>query len=591
MRQVTFARSTVLRFLALGLIPLVSLALIGGAKLAEVQLDAAGWRAEKNAETVSAQVRSFLSNPEVTLQELGHVANNADAARALSDSIVNHFPAIESIEILDGSGIVDSASIRPDISAHPNDLLGQDHSRDPLFLRSIITSVPVWSGVFTSPVSGNRALGVAVRFERGVVMGTVDIEKLADVVNRTTLEPGEQVVIVDRTGTVLFHSDPAVAELRPNWADRQPVFNALRGRTGRFNYSAEGRPLVGATRPIDGARWVVLVQQNLFDARRPIVRTTQSAGVVVVFVALAAIFGALLFARTLSEPIQHLSHIAEQVEAGDYPSDTPHYPHRELNDLADSLQHMASAVRARESDLATSKAELEAANAQLAQTVAERERALARLSAMSAELTRTEERERRRLAEELHDRVSQVLAVARMRLGLAVSSGRVDPDNLDAAQRHLAEAIRETRAITSELAPPVLFEIGLGAAVGDLCESLQATHGIRIECRTEISESGLDDEAKMVLLRASRELIMNVIKHAGTDAAWVELSGDDSTVTLTVRDEGGGFDADVRDATQGFGLFSIRERLLHLNGTLTTESSPGQGTAVTVRVPRSGDRS
>ncbi len=214
----------------------------------------------------------------------------------------------------------------------------------------------------------------------------------------------------------------------------------------------------------------------------------------------------------------------------------------------------------------------------------------ARLSAMAADLTVTEDRERRRLAEELHDRVGQPLAVARMILAGATAAA--DPAlaaDVAKASALLEDAIREARTITTVLAPPVLYELGLAAALRWWCEDAERIYGTRISLDGAVDESGISDESKMMLFRAVRELVMNVVKHAETDEAWVVLGGDDSWLSVTVEDHGAGFDPDAATGgtgDSGFGLFSIRERLPHLGGRFEMISSPGEGTQVTLWVPR-----
>ncbi len=214
----------------------------------------------------------------------------------------------------------------------------------------------------------------------------------------------------------------------------------------------------------------------------------------------------------------------------------------------------------------------------------------ARLRAMTTELTDAEARERRQLAEELHDRVSQALAVARMHLDSACASESPDRDGVNRARALLETAIRETRAITTELAPPVLYELGLGSALRWVCENISETHGLEIGLNLDFDERVLSDDRKMTLFRATRELLVNIVKHAETGNAWVELSNTESSVRLTVADQGLGFDSNALgdDTAGGFGLFSIKERLHSMGGTFNMHSSPGGGTVVTITVPCQG---
>lgn len=212
-----------------------------------------------------------------------------------------------------------------------------------------------------------------------------------------------------------------------------------------------------------------------------------------------------------------------------------------------------------------------------------------RLSSMAADLTITEDRERRRLAEELHDRVGQTLAAAAIHLRAATE----DPSGCSSASAEdlavlLERAIGEVRAITTELAPSILYELGLGPALQWQCDDLEKLHHLRVHLRADVDDSGVTDDAKMVLFRAARELLVNVSKHAGVQEAWLSLDALPGWLQLTVLDIGCGCDPGkvTGSGESGFGLFSIRDRLPHLGGEFEIESAPGEGTCVTLRIPR-----
>lgn len=219
----------------------------------------------------------------------------------------------------------------------------------------------------------------------------------------------------------------------------------------------------------------------------------------------------------------------------------------------------------------------------------EERRYKARLSAMAAELASAEDRERRLLAEELHDRVSQALAVCRMRLEAAVDDhGALDRSEYETAVEMLEDAIRQTRSVTTALYPPVLHELGLGPALRWLCEDVGRTHALG--CTVTLTEAnlGITEDAQAVLFRATRELLLNVVKHAHTNRAWVSLDSFPNSVVLTVSDQGAGYSTtrmSEGSSGSGFGLFSIRERLLHFGGGMEVETAPGDGTRVTISVP------
>lgn len=209
-----------------------------------------------------------------------------------------------------------------------------------------------------------------------------------------------------------------------------------------------------------------------------------------------------------------------------------------------------------------------------------------RVSALAAEIAATADRERRGLAEELHDRVSQPLAVARMHLAAAVDDhGRFDRGELEAATHMLEDAIGQARMLTTELYPPVLRELGIGAALRWLTEEFEAKYGLQCTVTLTDVEFNVGEEGANALFRAARELLMNVVKHAETGRVWVSLDAFADVAVLTIADRGCGMPTEASGTSDGFGLFSVRERLAHLGGEMDVESGPGEGTRVTLTVP------
>ncbi len=212
------------------------------------------------------------------------------------------------------------------------------------------------------------------------------------------------------------------------------------------------------------------------------------------------------------------------------------------------------------------------------------------LRSLSSELSLTEERERRRLATELHDHVGQILALAQIKLGAlresASSTNLTSP--MDEIRRLIEQTIQYTRSLTFELSPPILYDLGFEAAVEWLAELIQTQHGLRIEVHLDANPKPMNDELKVLLFQAVRELLVNVVKHAKATRVAVYLSREGEDLFIKVIDDGVGLQLPASGAAPrpgGFGLFSIKERLKYLGGHLEMESQPGQGTQVTLVVP------
>jgi PAS domain S-box-containing protein len=213
------------------------------------------------------------------------------------------------------------------------------------------------------------------------------------------------------------------------------------------------------------------------------------------------------------------------------------------------------------------------------------------LRSLASELSLTEERERRRLATDLHDHIGQILALAQIKLGaireLATSSSLTTP--MDEIRRLIEQSIQYTRSLTFELSPPILYDLGFEPAVEWLAELIQSQHGMRIEVqRGERQPLPMDDEIRVLLFQTVRELLLNVVKHAQAQRAKVTIGREGNHIRIVVEDDGVGLSilpGAPLSSARGFGLFSIRERLKYLGGHLEVDSEPGRGTRVILTVP------
>jgi PAS domain S-box-containing protein len=218
-----------------------------------------------------------------------------------------------------------------------------------------------------------------------------------------------------------------------------------------------------------------------------------------------------------------------------------------------------------------------------------------RLKALAAQLTLAEEQERRRIATDLHDHVGHSLALARIQLN-SIPEAKSDLEKnilVKDVSNILLEALQDTRNLISELSSPSMHEIGLGAAVSEwLEEQITKRHGMETELIDTISDAHrkiLDENTRALLFRSVRELLINVVKHARANKVRVYLADDAEKLKIAVEDDGMGFDPDEKNKKigkpEGFGLFSIQERMTDLGGTFDIQSAPGKGCRVTLTVP------
>ncbi len=231
--------------------------------------------------------------------------------------------------------------------------------------------------------------------------------------------------------------------------------------------------------------------------------------------------------------------------------------------------------------------ELSLANMRLVQQVAKRKHAEKARLELRRRLVHAQEEEHRRISRELHDDLTQRLAV------LAIDAGRLEqlPDcSRDVQER--ARGMREqlvamsesVHSLSRQLHPSILDELGIVDALRAECQGLGQRDGITVRFIVNDVPAGLSRELALCVYRVTQEALRNVVRHANTRKASVRLFTTDRHLVLRVRDPGVGFDVAARGKT-GLGLESMRERARLVRARLIVESRRGEGTNVTLRVP------
>lgn len=214
-----------------------------------------------------------------------------------------------------------------------------------------------------------------------------------------------------------------------------------------------------------------------------------------------------------------------------------------------------------------------------------------KLKSMASELALTEERERRRIAADLHDHACQSLALSKMRLQDLLEHS--DPANTQAL-RSICETLNTTiesvRELTFDLSSPTLYKFGLEAALEELLEDkLRGEHHILYRFRDDKQPKPLPQDMLVLLFQSVRELLFNVIKHSQAHEVALDIRREMDSIRITVADDGTGFDVAeaLSSASRGrsVGLFNLRERLDYIGGTLDIDSAPGRGSRFVLVAP------
>ncbi len=228
----------------------------------------------------------------------------------------------------------------------------------------------------------------------------------------------------------------------------------------------------------------------------------------------------------------------------------------------------------------------------VAKRTAALEKKRSQLRMLFSELIHSEQRQRRRLASILHDNLQQQLAAARLQINMAMDGrlSKARKQHLNDALEILDDASGICRDLTVELAPPVLYEQGLDAALAWLAQWFEQKHALKVNLLGDVVIEATSQESAVQIFQSVRELLFNVIKHANTSEARLILQEHrQDYVALTVADDGDGFKPDMmtmkHNLKNGFGLHSVRERIEVLGGVMEVDSLPGEGSRITLIVP------
>ena len=210
----------------------------------------------------------------------------------------------------------------------------------------------------------------------------------------------------------------------------------------------------------------------------------------------------------------------------------------------------------------------------------------AEMRVLAGRLIGAQEDERKRVARELHDDLSQRLSALQLgSAGLAQLAPKGAPARAgyEAHQEHLAEIVEEVRRLAYDLHPAILTHLGLRAALQSFCVEFSGREGIDVEFSAQKEPRSLQEEVALCLYRVTQEGLRNVARHSGAKSVLVSLKSAGGVLHLSIHDRGKGFD--VRSTRPGLGLLSMNERVRLVQGTFEVKSRVGHGTRIDVRVP------
>jgi PAS domain S-box-containing protein len=211
------------------------------------------------------------------------------------------------------------------------------------------------------------------------------------------------------------------------------------------------------------------------------------------------------------------------------------------------------------------------------------------LERVSGQLIDAQEKERSRIARELHDDICQRLALLSMELAQTNRSSSGSPDALKKSladiQKHCSEIAGDVQSLSHQLHSSKLEHLGIVAAIRGFCVEISKQHQVNIEFSEKSVPDDLPKDVALSLFRVAQEALHNAVKYSGVSQFAIELSGMEDAVRLVVSDAGAGFDVGEAKKNQGLGLLSMQERIHLVHGTFSVDSKPSQGTRIMAAVP------
>lgn len=400
-----------------------------------------------------------------------------------------------------------------------------------------------------------------------VEQSTPSLEVWRDLFAGVQVGQNGAIYLVDDLGRVVYH--PSAELCGADYSMHTGIPEALASSVGSTPCRApDGTQMYISYAAVGDTGWRVVVEEPYDDLVDPILRLPGLVPAVTAVAGIIALLALTFGARTVVVPLRRLARAAGRVSWGDLSAIAePVAGVEEIEDLQEALQEMAGRIQSYQVGMRD----------------------------YLAAVTEAQERERARLARELHDDTVQALVA----LGQRVDMARRALERGDVAQaRAVLEDVRQLSTATMEgvrrfsrdLRPLYLEDLGFVPALEMLVQEASQHANISVEMRFEGTPRRLGQPRELALYRIAQEALNNAIRHAQAHHVWLTLRFDANGTTLSVADDGRGFQLpdrpDTLTETGHYGLVGMRERALLVGGELSISSSPESGTTITVRVPK-----
>lgn len=527
-------------------------------------------KAEMNA--ALAQVRAPGTSSTVHVLAVPVVIPKLEA---LSRSLQ---PFAQYLAYVDNRGVV--------IAADPSSLAGSDMSAE-TEVAAVLQRGLVWadSGFKADVAAGERqspgfavCLGLRSTGPTSALCAGIESVSLRDVL--PSLTPGDQVVVLDSRGQVIYSSQTiSLTSTQRDWSALPFVAEAGAGRPTSYEIVSpiDGQAYLGAQTRVASLDWIMGVYRQRDAALAPVAAATRREAILFALIAGMTLALTQVMGMLLAQPIVDLTNHARQLSRGDLKHAIDIKTGDETQTLAESFNAMAQSLDRTIGDLVDAQTQIARQSEQLQQL-------LVRTNAV-------QEDERRRIAFDIHDGVIQLVIAAGYEVQAAtrqLGANGVDAARakLDRARQLLDQTVTEMRRIVFDLHPTSLDSRGLMPSLEKYAASWQESTGIACAFSVQGEQVELAPATKVGVYRIVQEALTNIRKHAGATQVEIAAQFTAGRLHLTVQDNGSGFSvAQSQDNGGHLGLMSMTERARTLGGHLDIASQPGHGTRIALEVP------
>ncbi len=484
-----------------------------------------------------------------------------------------------------------------------------DFGEFPPVKEAIFTGKPIVSNLFEIRPQGKKAIFALIPIGKGgrtlgLVGGEIDPTGTALVKVIQSVKIGETgyIEIIDGNGFVLAStkSEDILTE-----SDHGGVLSTLiksgQARVGTCHSCHEEAVMeqpkkeIMAFTPLSNILWGVNIRQSEKEALAPVEsmkRRFFTFGFLLFIVAIILTWGV---ARSVIAPVKSLTRSARRIASGNLFEPISISGDDEIGQLGKTLDEMRIKLKDSLEEIGRWTGELERRVDERTKEALSLYEELRRKEGVRGELLRkiisAQEEERKRIARELHDEMSQTLTALLIALDAVreVGSPKAVERKIVSIRGLALRAIDGIHRMIFDLRPAVLDDLGLSAAVKWYAEERLKPLGINVHFEGDMFEVRLPTQIETALFRVAQEAITNIAKHSEAENVIIDLELGDSLITLEIEDDGKGFDmgsvSDTKESSRGLGLLGMKERVLLLEGTLEVQSQPGSGTRVVVTVP------